>query len=621
MKFLKSAAIRATALLLFFAMIAAVVLYQAGVYDIAFIQRPVVTLPEEEHNAPGTIEDPGTTLPHETDPNDTTSGEIIDPKPPVDLNEILSLSQAIELGYTLSSARFNGNSILARLEYDFGESASVFSLRTEKVTSTVFYKKESGLIATQKVTTEVDKPRIGLYFGLILIDNGKTVDIYNNSGKQLVKNFSGKLTGALSANGKPVVEIKSKYYEIDSEKGLSSAISKNKVNFKALAFDHPRDYGVNPFDLYPYSDYVNIYTEVKLEEETTTPEATTDTEPTTEPISSEEPEDVVSDTSEEETESAETTESQNDSDETSSESNAEEEPALANEILPDGNDDESTDDTSETEEDEPSDSRSDDDSETPPPSDNDEQTSAKPLPDGVVEIDGKYYTVTKKLMWGYQNAAGETVIKPQYASANAFSGEGLAAVTDFDGSVFYINTKGKEIISIRNKVYIYPEEMSHVRIRQFYFEPVTNGIENLGTYYFDEGFTMVRYCWVSNFNTKQLYRNEFLLIDEKGDVFEIPGGYSLKGYSDGILLLEKDGRYGYMDTNGAWVSPAVYQEAHPFLQGLGVAVNEDGKYGLLDRAGNEVLPFVFDHLSNVSDGKIAAFSEERGWEIYVVADR
>ena len=49
MRFLKSAAIRAIALLLFFAMIAAVVLYQAGAYDIVFIKRPLPNVaPETE---------------------------------------------------------------------------------------------------------------------------------------------------------------------------------------------------------------------------------------------------------------------------------------------------------------------------------------------------------------------------------------------------------------------------------------------------------------------------------------------------------------------------------------------------------------------------------------------
>ena len=93
MKLLKSAAVRATALLLFFAIIAAVVLYQAGAYDIVFIQRPVVTVPEDSDTVTDT-----------TEPSETTEHPQTDPKPPVDLNELLSLSQATELGYALSAA-------------------------------------------------------------------------------------------------------------------------------------------------------------------------------------------------------------------------------------------------------------------------------------------------------------------------------------------------------------------------------------------------------------------------------------------------------------------------------------------------------------------------------------
>ncbi len=625
MKLLKSATIRATALLLFFAMIAAVVLYQAGVYDIVFIQRPAVTVPEDSDTVPDTSETDDSTTPPETDdtttPPETTEPPETEPKPPVDLNEILSLAQATELGYALSLADFDKDSILTRLAYDFGQSVSVFSLRTEQITSTVFYMKESGLIATKKVTETVDKPRVGLYFGLILIDNGKTVDIYNAEGKQIVKKFSGKLTGALSENGKPVVEVKSKYYEIDSQKGLSSAIPKSSVRFHALAFDHPQGYGSNAFGLYPYSAYVDIYTEVTLEEDTTEPD---ETDPDTSETGPSNPTDTDSidgeTTPEDTTVSDETTASPEDTDSTN------------REPVPDDTTTESEATTTE-----PADTTIESDVVTTEPQDTSSDTgeevvvldetlaennaNANSLPEGVVEIDGKYYQVTQKLMWGYRNAAGETVIEPQFASAYAFSEEGLAAVTDFDGSVFYINTKGKEVISIRDKVYIKPDEMSGIRIRQFYFEPITNGPENIGTYYFDEGYTMIRYCWVSNFNIKQIYRNEFLLLDAEGNILEIPGSYTLKNYSDGILLLEKDGRYGYMDVSGAWVSPAVYQKANPFLQGVAVAVNEDGKYGLIDREGNEVLPFVFDYLSNVSSGKIAAFSADRGWEIYGIARR
>ena len=64
MKFLKNAAVRATALLVFAAMISAVILWQAGAYDISFIKRP----------APHITDTAGTTgSGDDTDPSDNTT--------------------------------------------------------------------------------------------------------------------------------------------------------------------------------------------------------------------------------------------------------------------------------------------------------------------------------------------------------------------------------------------------------------------------------------------------------------------------------------------------------------------------------------------------------------------
>ncbi|MBE6622242.1 MAG: WG repeat-containing protein [Ruminococcaceae bacterium] len=632
MKFLKNAAIRLTALLLLFAMIAAVVLYQAGAYDLVFIKRPAVDRPEDSGSESDEPDRPSdSTGSSEPNPDDTSDEPPLEPRPSVDLEEIPSLSEAEKLGYSLSSALFDGNSMLARLPYDFGKKASTFSLRTEKITSTVFYQTNSGLISTKKVTSVVDKPRVSLYFGLLLVDNGKTLDIYNLNGKKLVSNFSGTLTYALSENGNPVVKIKSKYHEIDAKDGLSKAISEDEVCFRALSFDHPRYDGAGLPDLKPYSAYVDVYTEVTLEDDQTDPSETTPGDTETDDTTTG-ADDTTTEADDTTTEADDTT---SEADDTTSEaddttSEADDTTTEADDTTTEADDttSEADDTTSEADDTtsgagEPAIVITETIAENPAEASEDVSedtldTDDKPLPEGVVEIDGKYYKVTKKLMWGYRHSNGEVAIPSQYASAYAFTEDGLAAVTDFDDNVFYINTEGEEVISIRDTVHINPPEMSGIRIRQFYFEPVTKGLESIGTYYFDHGYTMLRYCWVSNFNKKQLYRNEFRLIDTKGKQFEIPGGYTLVGYSDGVLLLEKEGAYGYMNTKGAWVSPAVYQKASPFLQGLGVAVNAEGKYGLIDRSGSEILPFAFDYISNVSGGKVVTFSADRGWEIYGV---
>lgn len=53
MKILKNIAVRLTALLVFFALIVAVILYQAGVYDISFIKRPLPAVTEESDSVTG----------------------------------------------------------------------------------------------------------------------------------------------------------------------------------------------------------------------------------------------------------------------------------------------------------------------------------------------------------------------------------------------------------------------------------------------------------------------------------------------------------------------------------------------------------------------------------------
>ncbi len=239
------------------------------------------------------------------------------------------------------------------------------------------------------------------------------------------------------------------------------------------------------------------------------------------------------------------------------------------------------------------------------------------LPPGVVERDGRYYKVEVRLLYGYLDAAGHIVIDPQFAYAWPFTTAGFAAVTDLDGSLFLINEKGKEVVSLRKDVVIRPRETSYVPIRQFYFEPLNRDLSSVGAYYFDNGYVMMRYARVG-MQSWRLYFNENRLLDKNGAEFSIPGNYRLENYSEGVLLLEKDGRYGYMDTNGAWVSPAVYTEAQPFLQGLAVARSEEGGYGVIDKNGDTVLPFIFDYVSNASRGYLTAFSWGRGWELYAI---
>ena len=97
-----------------------------------------------------------------------------------------------------------------------------------------------------------------------------------------------------------------------------------------------------------------------------------------------------------------------------------------------------------------------------------------------------------------------------------------------------------------------------------------------------------------------------------GSLMKLPADYTVRAYSDSVILLEKGGKYGYMSSRGRWITDPSFTAARPFYEGLAVAADADGKYGMIDTSGNIVLPFVFDYVSNCSDGVIIALSEEYG---------
>lgn len=71
-----------------------------------------------------------------------------------------------------------------------------------------------------------------------------------------------------------------------------------------------------------------------------------------------------------------------------------------------------------------------------------------------------------------------------------------------------------------------------------------------------------------------------------------------------------------MDYTGKWIAQPIYTEAAPFVEGLAVVGLENQQYGVIDTQGNIVVPFDFLHITNMSSGKMAAYSESTGWVIF-----
>jgi len=155
--------------------------------------------------------------------------------------------------------------------------------------------------------------------------------------------------------------------------------------------------------------------------------------------------------------------------------------------------------------------------------------------------------------------------------------------------------------------------------------PYSFGKESIGSFYFDHGLVRVRmqiidfwrYFLRTGYTGSQIkVVDEYdALIREDGTVYELPVGYKLEGYSEGRLLLSRDGKYGVQAVTGEWIAQPIFGGGGPFIGGLAPLKTEDGRWGLIDTEGNIVLPFTYDAISQVSSGLIACWREENGWSI------
>jgi len=170
--------------------------------------------------------------------------------------------------------------------------------------------------------------------------------------------------------------------------------------------------------------------------------------------------------------------------------------------------------------------------------------------------------------WGYKNASGQVLIKPQFDMAHDFSPEGIAAVVD-DRGWAYINENGEIVI------------------RPFV---VDNGPD-----YFKEGLARFR------------IDNKFGFFDRKGKIiirsqfdFAFPFHEGLaaicvgcKEDPEGEYHSVKGGTWGYINRRGKIVIPAQFEEAGDFENGK-AEVKFNSKRVFIDKRGRIIKGSISD---------------------------
>ena len=83
------------------------------------------------------------------------------------------------------------------------------------------------------------------------------------------------------------------------------------------------------------------------------------------------------------------------------------------------------------------------------------------------------------------------------------------------------------------------------------------------------------------------------------------------GFSEGLAVVKKDGKYGFINTNGEEVIPCRYDFARSFSEGL-ADVEKDRKYGFINTKGEEVIPCKYEYVQSFSNG-FAAVQKDYKW--------
>ncbi len=219
---------------------------------------------------------------------------------------------------------------------------------------------------------------------------------------------------------------------------------------------------------------------------------------------------------------------------------------------------------------------------------------------------------------------------PYLAAYNYREGYATVVTTNVDEDPVYeaeevrvINTSGDVMFDSRKG---FGDEMLSTYCNERFLLPLSKGEESVGHLYFDHGLMRLRKLSYDIFQLEEYHvfrvnSDKDVLVTPNGREFAIPDGYTLKGYSDGVLTLERGGRYGYMRYDGVWITDPEYTNAANFHGGLGVLTRSDGTVGAVDTNGTVVIPFRYEYISNRSDSLIAAYSAERGWELFGIFEK
>jgi len=270
--------------------------------------------------------------------------------------------------------------------------------------------------------------------------------------------------------------------------------------------------------------------------------------------------------------------------------------------------------------------------------------------DYAAAINGSTAQVQTDGRWGISRADGSMLIPCEYEKISTFSTD--RAIVEKDGEIYAVDRDNNRIAILRENASDFGN-LAENRIPLLIggswrraggdFTLGAAEFEQLGTYSGGYAAAKTGGLWgVISLTADWLLPAEYdeIILDELGRcyaqgavfarkygvVYLFAGGRQVEGYyedarpfsEEGYAAVKKDGKWGFIDTNGTEVISCRFDDALSFGQHL-AAVKLGELWGYIGRNGNIVIEPVFLEAKSFSNGS-APVQTQRGWQFITLLE-
>ncbi|MGM0381710.1 MAG: WG repeat-containing protein, partial [bacterium] len=238
-----------------------------------------------------------------------------------------------------------------------------------------------------------------------------------------------------------------------------------------------------------------------------------------------------------------------------------------------------------------------------------------------------FYTGPQQLKYGYIDAEGNKIVKPEYKSVNQFKGDlarfkknGRHGLLDQQGNIVFkpeftsINQQNSHLVVglVDANLKIMKRggkllEDNFLKVGDITSSPVRvktdegwGLLDKAGNYLVEPKFDSLE-PFSDKKHTIAKINDRVGLINQEGDILLEASYDNLKHISENLYWITKDGKHGLADGGNILIEPR-YDNRKPFSEGL-AAVRLEKKWGFINKQGEEIVEPEFEDVGAFSNGR------------------